>query len=369
MLLDEYVQLSPIGEVCKEMVVAFHESVVKKYSRNGELDRDLYNTLPVFQQFLCNQTWLIWLREEVDWIEIKEEGEVLWRIAIPKNETLGAGWEIPIPNASQFNDAVLAVVSLGHYLVLDFVNYQDYQNEIDTRCKDKPSEEKSRIIDLLITQWYHLLLMESFYGELVRRVRNNDLKKHTWGGLIIKPEDEDLRRQQLESYQWLQLFSHRIAHGNIEDGEDALHDWAKKLNSMPFHIQIQKLGATRKAISAKITDFRRKGGKYGHVSLDDTLADVITDESQETPDELRELLSTEMGQQIMKKRPQIEAVLSADVKREKKQVGTRRFIVLLESDKTSEQLAAGLGVNEKTVDRDRAVIQEKRRLIQEIVWD
>jgi len=140
-----------------------------------------------------------------------------------------------------------------------------------------------------------------------------------------------------------------LAQERVEDGEDALQDWLVKCQSLSFYMQMQKLGVTSKAIRDNLITQKRKGGKSEHVPLDDTLVNSISDKSQETPDELRKTLAVEAKRQVTEKQPLIEAVLSEGVKRNRKQVGQRRFTVWLERDKTSEQIATNLGVEKKTV--------------------
>ena len=130
------------------------------------------------------------------------------------------------------------------------------------------------------------------------------------------------------------------------------------------------MGATSTAIRGNLYDRLKKGGKYKQVPLDDTLKNVIPDDTQEKPAELRELLVTEGIQRFKEKQQQIEDVLSEDAKRNHAEIGKRRWRVMelrIQTNKTAEEIGEMLDVSEKTVDTDWAEFQKKREVIQEIL--
>ena len=235
-----------------------------------------------------------------------------------------------------------------------------------------------QIVFSLIERYKQSLFMKNCFDEFVQRVQGNVGKKYTFSLLT---DSEKFTSERNEAYLWLQQMSHKIARGHIEDGEDALrghiedgedalHDWSVKLQSMPFHMQMQKLGATSTAIRGNLYDRLKKGGKYKQVPLDDTLKNVIPDDTQEKPAELRELLVTEGIQRFKEKQQQIEYVLSEDAKRNHAEIGKRRWRVMelrIQTNKTAEEIGEMLDVSEKTVDTDWAEFQKKREVIQEIL--
>ena len=164
-----------------------------------------------------------------------------------------------------------------------------------------------------------------------------------------------------EAYQWLHDESTRI---DPDVGEDAMHDWLKKLLPLPLHIQIEKVGATRKAIRDRVIDIRRKGGKYEHVALDE-FTGTITDQSLEAPD--KEMLDNEYTEQLLANRKQIEDILGGD----RAVIGKRRFKVMQmlihTPDLNSSQIAKQLQTSKQTIGRDRNAIKQNWERIQEIL--
>ena len=178
----------------------------------------------------------------------------------------------------------------------------------------------------------------------------------------------ELRQEQNEAIQWLCSESRRIA---PDVGEDALQDWLEKLSGLPLHIQMQKVGATRKAIRERVVDMQRKGGKYKHISLEDEHADTITDESTKDPNE--RMIENEFSQLLLARQKEIEEILVRDSpKKRKAKIGKRRFKVMQMlahiSTLTSIEIAEKLDVSEQTIGRDRDKIKQSWPQICEVLY-
>ena len=96
----------------------------------------------------------------------------------------------------------------------------------------------------------------------------------------------------------------------------------KKLLDLPLHLQIQKCGATGKAIRDGVIDIHRKGGQYEHVPFDEHLTNTMPDGS--TKDPSAGMIADEIPQRLLECQPQIEGILSQG----RLEKGERRFRVM-----------------------------------------
>ena len=226
----------------------------------------------------------------------------------------------------------------------------------------------AQIHDSLVEHYKHYFFGQRCRAEIVRRGRQDEYIKRTF---ILLSDLEDMRREQDEAIHWLRNNSRRIATimGAAPDvGEDVLQDRFQKLLSLPLHLQIQKCGATGRAIRDGVIDIHRKGGQYEHVPFDDELADAMPDKSAQDLSE--RMFADEIPQRLLECQTQIEEILSPG-RPEKRKQGQRRFKVMQllahTPTLTSSAIANQLRTSEPTICRDRKVIEQSRDRIKEIL--
>ena len=208
----------------------------------------------------------------------------------------------------------------------------------------------------LIERYKQVLFAERCWTELRRSCpAGNEFMKHTF---VLLNDCDEFDRQRTQGFQWLRDQSNRL---DSEVGEDAMQDWLEELSELPLHMQIQKVGVTRKAIHNRAIDMRRKGGKYGHVSFEgnEEHVDGIPDVSLEAPD--YEIMSDEFLQLLSANQQKIEELLSQESpKKRQSKIGKRRFEVMQMLTRTptptSVEIAKALGASEQTIGRDRHAI-------------
>ena len=220
----------------------------------------------------------------------------------------------------------------------------------------------------LVEQYKQYRFAQRCWTELTRRHSpGNDVEKYTF---VLLTDCDEFRQQRNEAIQWLRDESKRIA---PDVGEDAMADCIEKLLRRPLHMQIQKVGATRKAIRQRAMDIMGKGGECKPVSLDaeKTLVNSMVDELSNVSAE--EMIGSEFFQLLSANQPQIEEILSRESpEKQRPKIGKRRFKVMQmlahDPDLTSVDIAARLKASEQTIGRDREKIKESRPLILEAIY-
>jgi hypothetical protein len=282
---------------------------------------------------------------------------------------------VPPRDVGDLDDATLVLNYLVRRMLLSFANNPEYQAIVDNNVGElifEPnricwvnsaagvwlplSEGTARQIHFsLIERYKQAYFAQHCWAELERRNPRDEVEKYTF---VLLTDCDEFHK---EAYQWLRDKSRRIA---PDVGEDAMHDWLKKLLELPLHIQITKSGATLKAIHDRSIDMRRKGGKYQHTTLDES-TDPIIDQSLEAPD--KEIIDDEYIQRFLANQQQIEEILGGD----SVAIGKRRFKVMQMLTHTpnlnSSQIAKQLRVSKQTIGRDRNAIKQNWKRIQEIL--
>lgn len=214
----------------------------------------------------------------------------------------------------------------------------------------------------LIERYKQVFFAQRCCTEIRRRGQQNPYMKNTF---VLLTDFQALRREQIASHQWLRDKSRIIA---PDVGEDSLQNWLEKLLQLSPHLQIQKVGATRKAIHDGACDIRRKGGQYEHVPFDEDLTNPFPGGSAEAPDE--ELIADEYPKRLVECQPELEALLS-DGRTDNPKQGERRFKILQLLARTpdlhSSTIATQLKTSPATICRDRKVIDRNKDRIQEIL--
>lgn len=219
---------------------------------------------------------------------------------------------------------------------------------------------RRKLYDSIVFLNRELRFARECFGEITKRIQSSPVARNTLG-LVMDPKDSDyLRQKQAEAYSELQRMSCRIARNvgrQIEDGEDALHDWTTKLHSMPFHQKIQRLGATYKAIHDSLIDQQRRADRHEHISLDD----------MKTPDGHQTTRPGELESKYKSLQTQPQEKLPKDIDVYLELVGDIReahgdtvaeiaevyFEIYFQKDKKvkQQQIAQKLGINRRTVYR------------------
>ena len=219
-----------------------------------------------------------------------------------------------------------------------------------------------QIVAALIERYEQHHFAQRCWAELTRRhPAGNDIKKYAF---VLLTESGEFRQQRNEGIQWLRCESERV---DPDVGEDAMADCIEELLRRPLHVQIQKIGATRRAIHDRAIDIRRKGRKNEHVSLDveAEFVNSIADESASVESE--ELIDKEFLQLLSTNQEKIEGILHRNAK-----IGKRRFKVLQmlvhEPNLTSIEIAKRLNKSGQTIGLDRDAIKDKWPLIQEAIY-
>ena len=222
----------------------------------------------------------------------------------------------------------------------------------------------AQIHDSLVEYYKHYFFGQRCRAEIVHRGRQDPYIKCTF---IQLDDSHCMRREQNEGYLRLRNESRSV---DPDVGEDALQNWLKKLLDLPLHLQIQKCGATGKAIRDGVIDIQRKGGRYEHVPFDDELANAMPDESAKDP--IQDIIADEYHRRLLECQPQIEEILSQG-RPEKKKQGKRRFKVMQllahTPTLTSSAIANQLRTSEPTICRARKVIKRSPDRIKAVLQD
>ena len=230
-----------------------------------------------------------------------------------------------------------------------------------------------QVFDAMVDHYERRFFAERCYDELISRGRKSEYLKCTH---VLLNNSDQFRPQQEVARKWLREKSGIIAAGVGVDsgvGEDLLHNFLAKLLDLPWHVQIQRAGATYKAIHDGADDMRRKGGRYKHVSLDDEHNDSIQDESARDP--IERMIDDESPKRIsriLECQPQIEKILSGG----RAKLGKRRFQVLRqmrtdalqkENAALQKEIAKQLNISESTITRDIEVIRKSWGQIEKLL--
>ena len=344
--------------------------VAEANSEGGEIDSHWKSVLPETQDIFANEIFLTLHRRYIN--------EPM------KHKAAEIAQKAPLRDIGGLDDAKLVLHCWIRETWLGVSNDQEFQAFVDTNVREfihppdsihwvnasgiflPLSEGTARQIRfLLIERYKQARFAQHCWAELVRRGRRSKVKKYT---SVLLTDSGELRQEQNEAMQWLCNESRRIA---PDVGEDALQDWLEKLSRLPLHIQMQKVGATRKAIRERVVDMQRKGGKYEHISLENEHADIITDESTKDPNE--RITDNEFSQLLLTKQKKIEEILSQDSPEKRKaKIGKRRFkamqMLAHTSTLTSIEIAEKLGVSEQTIGRDRDRIKQSWTQICEVLY-
>ena len=333
--------------------------IAKEDSKGGEIDKHWKSVLPELQDIAANEIFLTSHRRYIN------ESMIHWAAQIAQT--------IQPRDVSDLDDAKLWLHCSMRGVWLEISDNPEFQAIIDSNIKEfihpldsiywvNPSgvwlplsEDTARQIHFsLIERYKQFYFAQHCLAELLRRNPRNEAQKYT---SVLLTDFEEFHHERNEADQWLRDKSRCI---DPDVGEDAMHDWLKKLLELPSHIQIEKVGATLKAIRHRTIDIQCKGGGYEHVALDE-FADTIPDQSLEAPDQ--EMIDNEYVHQLLANRKQIEEILTRKTARARKaKIGKRRFEVLQmlahTPDLTSSEIAEQLEVSEQTIGRDRDVIKQ-----------
>lgn len=223
-----------------------------------------------------------------------------------------------------------------------------------------------QVFDALAEHFERIIFAERCYEELVSRGRQSKYLKCTH---VLLNNSDQFRPQQEVARKWLHEKSEIIAAGvgiNSDVGEDLLHNFLLKLVPLPFHTQLQRSAATRKALHDGAVDMQRKGGRYEHVPLDDEHIDLIPDDA--TKDPINATIDEESPKRIsriLECQPQIEKILSGG----RSKLGKRRFQVLqqMRTDASQKDIAQQLKITEPTLTRDKKIIRQSWAKILELL--
>ena len=214
----------------------------------------------------------------------------------------------------------------------------------------------------LIERYKHAFFARRCYAEVVRRGRQNKYLKCVH---VLLTDSDEFRQQQNEATKWLRAKSRSIvAKVGIDSnvGEDLLQNQFIKLLRLPWHEQVQRAGATKKAIRDGAIDLQRKGGQYEEVPLDDEHINAIPDDA--TYDTIEGMIADQFPKRILARQSQIEEILSEG----KPDLGERRFMVLLKLSETPQnEIAKQLNTSEPTITRDKMVIRQKWEDIKDLL--
>lgn len=293
---------------------------------------------------------------------------------------------LPRRDISDLDDATLVIHATARWLWMRFVSDPKFRDFVDNYAQgliyppDSIGWAKTsrlwlpiaqgtynQIPRVLINHYKHSRFAQQCWNEVKHRhSAGNDIEKHAF---VVLSDCEDLRQQRKEGIHWLRSESQRIA---PDVGEDAMQDVLENFLALPLHMQIQKIGATRKAIHDRAIDIRRKGGKCELVSLDADveLTNTIPDASLEPND--NGIIRDEFRQLLSDNQLSIEEILSLESpKKRRLKIGKRRFKVMqmlaYEPNLTSTEIANQLKVGNQTIGRDRDVIHRCQAQIREVI--
>ena len=338
----------------------------RETSEGEGIDKHWKSILPEAIHCVDNEIFLVLHRAEIN--TLMEQNAALYAQPLPPRDI------------SNLDDGTLALHYYTRFWLMGMSKEPLYQTLVDqsygviSNTRDAghwvkpsllwlpiPAEFHSQIYDSLVKRYKHYFFAEQCYAELLHRARKNPYMKHTF---IQLTDDPELYQLQNEGSAWLREASRLIATDvgiEPEVGEDARQDWLTKLLPLPLHRQIQKLGATRKAIEQRAIDIQhRKGGKYEHVPFDNDLTNAMPDESTTDSHEGIDVAK------LRAHRTEIEKLLSKG----KPKLGKRRFKVMEMLAHTSCQktIAKDLNVSEATITGDIKIIKKARYQIQDILY-
>ena len=337
--------------------------IAKDYSVGEEIDPHWESVLPETQDIFANEVFLTLHRRYIN--------------TLMQHKAARIAQAIPPRDISDLDDTVLTLHCWIREAWLGVSDDREFQAFVDSNIRrfihpPDPlhwvnvsgillpiSEEVAGQIPLsLIERYKQAYFAKHCYAELVRRGRRNEVIKYAF---VLLDDFDDLRQEQNEAMQWL---CNKSRHIDPDVGEDALQDWLEKLSGLPPHIQMQKVGATLKAISQRAIDIRSKGGEYKPTSLEEEPEESILDRSTEDSNE-EMIANEELAPRLLASQKKIEDILSEGSAK----LGQRRFKVLqmLAEIPTLTEIAKKLNVSKQTIGRDRDVIKQSYTQIQELL--
>lgn len=336
------------------------EEIARENSDGGEIDQHWESILPEVIGLFKNEIFIAQHRLHIDTPMIQSAFKHARLIISPLN-------------TKELDIATLALYCWTSGALSGISKDRKFQSLVDQMDLANPSliwrpgfGIHQQVIDAMVEHYERIFFAERCYAELVSRGRQNEYMKYTH---VLLNKSDQFRPQQEVARERLCKISEIIATRvgiDSGDGEDLLHNFVAKLLSLPWHEQIQRAGATHKAIHDGAVDVRRKGGQHDYVSLDDDHFNSIPDVTAK--DSIEEMIDNgEILKRILEHQVQIEKILSGG----KAKLGKRRFQVLrkmYEGD-TQKEIAKQLNISEPTITRDVEVIEQNRSKLKNLLLE
>ena len=262
------------------------------------------------------------------------------------------------------------LVDQSYSVIYDTSNPTRWVKPSPIRREPNFDEIVRKVYFSLVERYRQLHFAQRCRDKLVTHLQRGKYAKRTF---ILLHNSHGMRQEQNESIDWLRNDSRGIATsiGAAPDvGEDALQNHLNKLLALPLHLQVQRCGATGKAIKDSVIDIKRQAGRYEHVYLNDErhnpeeLLNPNADELTEDPSE--RMIAGELPQRLLECQAQIEEILSQGCPAK----GERRFLVLMELlvQTPQKEIAEQLNTSEATICRDRKIIEQSKERIEEVLY-
>ena len=335
------------------------EEIARENSDGGEIDQHWDGILPEVIGLFKNEIFLAQHRLYIDDPMIQSAFKHARMIILPRN-------------TKELNIATLALYYWTSEALSGISKDRKFQCLVDQMDLVNPSliwrpgfnGIHQQVFDAMVEHFDRRFFAQRCYAELVSRGRKSEYLKCTH---VLLNNSDQFRPQQEVARERLCKISEIIAtRVGIDSGvgEDLLHNFLANLLDLPWHVQIQRAGATRKAIHDGAVDARRKGGQCDHVSLDEEHFNSIpVDTAKDTIEEM--IANGEILKRILEHQPQIEKILSGG----RAKLGKRRFQVLQEmgTNASQKEIARQLNISEPTITRDIEVIKQSRRQIRDLL--
>ena len=366
-----------------ETTIDIMQHFARQYSLGENIDEYWKSVLPEALDIAANETFLALHRSYIN-EPMKQSAALLAQTVPPRNLK-------NLNKAQLWLHCIIRKVWLGISTDPKFQAIVDHNHGVIYNTTDpirwvKPSHIWLPQFDGIIIQIYRSLVegYKQFYfaqhcwTELINRGRQNGYTKRTF---ILLHDSHGMRREQNESIDWLRNDSRGIATsiGAAPDvGEDVLQNHLNKLLALPLHLQVQRCGATGKAIKDGVIDIKRQASRYEHVYLNDErhnpdeFLNPNPDESTEDPSE--RMIANEIPQRLLECQREIEEMLGQGYP----ETGVRRFKVIqllahtptLTSSEITKRLKAiypTMKVSESTICRDRQIIEQSEDRIKAVL--
>lgn len=343
------------------------EEIARENSHGGEIDQHWEAILPEMIGLFKNEIFLAQHRLHIDAPMIQSAFKHARMIISPQD-------------TKKLDIATLALYCWTSRALSGISKDRKFQGLVDQMDLANPSliwrpgfGIHQQVFDAMVEHYERIFFAERCYAELVSRGRQNEYMKYTH---VLLNKSDQFRSQQEVARERLCKISEIIATRVGVDsgvGEDLLHNFVAKLLPLPWHEQIQRAGATHKAIHDGAVDLRRKGGQYDYVSLDDDHFNSIPDVTAK--DSIEKMIDEEAPKlisRIFEYQAQIEKILSGGIAK----LGIRRFQVLRQMHTDAlhkknaarqKEIAKQLNISESTISRDIEVIRQCRGQIQKLL--